>query len=588
MTWRRTVVEVALGRRAADLVVRNGRLVNVNTREIYPADVAMAAGRIAIVGDVSRALGDQTEVVDAAGCYLVPGLIEGHMHTESSGVTLTQLSRVLLPRGVTTVLYAHEMANVLGRRGMELVREESRLVPLKVYFEAPTSVPWAAGLEMPATTLTVDDVRQMLEWPEAVSLGESDYFDIVQLDEAILAKLEAADALGKPVNGHGAMVTGDELMAVAAGGFHDDHENYSVDEVLLKLRLGLKVMLREANIPWLAPAFADRKVDTRNVMLCIDDKLVNTLLRQGGVDNTVRVAIAHGIDPMTALQMATVNAAAHFRLDLNLGSLSPGRIGDLIVTPSLETLAANAVIANGTLVARDGRFLPDLPVYHYPEWAKQTMHLQRPARAADFSIPVGIAEGQAEIRVLKVGGGGWIKTWEFKALPVREGRLVLDTAGPYNLVAVVERHGGDGAIAVGIVEGIHLKRGAVASSVGHDCHNITVVGANAEDMAVCVNALAQTGGGFAAADAGPVVAQVEFEIAGLISEAPYETVVAQLDRFESVIRSQFGFPDEVEFIVFNFLVLQSSPHRAAITDRGLIDIYSRSVVPLMAGAWNAQ
>ncbi len=587
MTWRKAVIEVALGKRPADLVITGGRLVNVCTREIYPADVAMAEGRIAIVGDVKQAIGPQTEVVEASGCYLVPGLIDSHMHTESSGVTLTQLARVLLPRGVTTILYAHEIANILGVQGMELVRAEARQVPLKIYFETPTSVPWAAGLEAPATTLSVEDVRTMLEWPESASLGESDYFDVLRLDEAILAKLDAAHALGKPVNGHAAMVSGAELMAIAAGAFHDDHENYSAEEVLAKLRLGMKVMLREANIPWLTAAVTEHEVDTRNILLCIDDKLVNTLLREGGVDNTVRVAIEHGIDPLTAIQMATINAAAHFRLDLDVGSISPGRIGDVLVTESLEELPAKVVIANGQLVAREGQFLLDLPAFRYPAWAKRTVHLKRPVTSADFEIAVDIEEGEADLRVIEVSGGGWVKTWGTATFPVRGGKVHVDAVGPYNLVAVVERHGGDGHIALGVVKNIGLQCGAVASSVAHDCHNITVVGTNTADMAACVQALAEVGGGFAAVEGGQIAALVEFEIGGLISEAPYEEVVEKLDRFEHIIRSQFGFAQDVEFVVFNFLVLQSSPFQAAITDRGLIDTYSQSIVPLVLSTRSA-
>jgi adenine deaminase len=579
MMWRTNIIKVALGRKPADLVIVNGQLVNVHTAEIYPVDVAIAAGRVAIVGDVSRATGPETEVFDARGCFLVPGLIDAHMHTESSGVTLTQLSRILLPRGVTTIMYAHEIANVLGVPGMDLVREEARLVPLKIYFETPTSVPWAPGLEMPATPLSVDDVRQMLEWKESVSLGESDYFDLLDLDQAILSKIEAAYQLGKPVNGHAAMASQDELMAAIGAGFSDDHENYSADEVLAKLRLGMKVILREANIPWLAEAVTEHDIDTRNLLLCIDDKLVTDLLSDGGVDHTVRVAITHGIDPMTAIQMATINAAVHFRVDFDVGSISPGKIADILITESLEELPAKAVIANGQLVGRDGSFVPDLPVFEYPDWAKSTVHLKGKLSADDFEILANIEEGEVKARVMEISAGGWVRTWESQPLPVRAGKVVLGS--PYERVAVVERHGGDGNIAVGIAEGIGLKHGAVASSVSHDCHNVTVLGTNTADMAACVNALAATGGGFAAAQGGEIVALVEFEIAGLMSQAPYEEVVEKLDRFETVIRSELGFPDDMEFIVFNFIALQSSPFQAAITDRGLIDTYSRRVVPVI-------
>ncbi len=587
MTWRERVIQVALGHRPADLAVTGGQLVDVNTHEVYPADVAIVEGRIAAVGDVGRSIGSETQVVSAEGCYLVPGLIDSHMHTESSGVTLTQLARILLPRGVTTILYAHEIANVLGVRGLEAVREESRRLPLKVFFEAPTSVPWARGLEKPASSLSVEDVRKILAWKETASLGESDYFDLVGLDEAIMAKIEAARGLGKPVNGHAAMVAGPELMAVAGGGFSDDHENYTPDEVLRKLRLGMKVFLRESNLPWLAPAVTQHHIDTRHLALCIDDKLVNTLLRQGGVDSTVRVAIAHGINPLDAIQMATINAATHFRLDGEIGSISPGRVADILVTDTLEGLAARAVIASGQLVARDGEFLVDLPVYRYPQWAKNSVHLARRLVAGDLQIPVGIEQGTAEARVLELSSGGWVKTWGRDTFRVEGGRLVVDASGRYNLVAVVERHGGDGHIAVGIVGGLGLRRGAIASSVAHDCHNITIVGVDPEDMAMCANVLAEVGGGFVAVDQGQVVALVELEVAGLISEAPYEEVVAKVDDFEEVIHRRMGFPEDVEFVVFNFIVLQSSPFQAAITDRGLIDVYARAVVPAVISAASA-
>ena len=581
MSWRENAIKVALGKKPADLVVTNGKLVNVSTKEIYPADVACVDGRIAIVGDAKAAVGAKTTVVDAAGGFLVPGLIDSHMHTESSGVTLTELSKVLLPRGVTTILYAHEIANVLGVPGMEQVRKESRKVPLKVFFEAPTSVPWATGLEMPATKLTVPQVREMLAWKETASLGESDIFDVLNLDKAILAKLDAAEALGKPVNGHAAMVSGEQLMAIAAGAFHDDHENYTPEEVLAKLRLGMRVMLREANLPWLASAVTGNQLDMRNLLLCIDDKLINTLVREGGVDNTVRVAIQHGIEPLAAIQMATINPAVYFRLDLLLGSISPGRLGDILITDSLETLAAKAVVANGELVARDGRFLPKLPAYRYPQWTKKSVHLKRPAAASDFAIRASMGEGEIDARVLKISGGGWVKEWGSQRFPVKERIVTLDPGGAFNLIAVVERHGGDGKIGRGIAEGIGLKRGAVASSVGHDCHNITIVGTNPEDMAVCVNALAKSGGGFVAVNEGRVIATVDLPVAGLVADAPYQEVVAELDQFEKAIRSQLGFPSEMEFVVFNFIVLQSTPFQAAITDRGLIDTYSQSIVPLL-------
>ncbi|MCJ7706673.1 MAG: amidohydrolase family protein [Anaerolineales bacterium] len=578
MAWRKSVIQVALGEKPADLVVTGGRLVNVNTREVYPADVAIAEGRIAIVGDVQRAIGPATEVVDAKGCLLVPGLLDSHLHTEDSQVTLTELSRVLLPRGVTTVMYAYEIANVLGVRGTQLIRDESRVVPLKVYIQSPTSVPWCKGLETTGTTLSPEEVREMLAWKETVSLGESDVFDILNLDESILAKLDAAHDARKPVNGHAAMVTGGQLMAVAAGAFHDDHENYTAEEVLAKVRLGMRVMLREFNLPLVAAAVTQNKVDTRNMLLAIDDKPVHWLVKQGGVDSAVRAAIANGIDPMTAIQMATINPAVYFRLDLNLGSISPGRIGDLFLVETLEGLEAKAVIANGKVVARDGKFLLQLPTYHYPSWAKGTVRLSRPVTARDFEIRSDSGDA-IEARVIVLREGGFVRKLEPRKLPVRNGCVELGENGPWNYIAVVERHTGKGGIGLGVVEGFGIRQGAIATSVGHDCHNLTVVGNNRDDMAVCVNALADSGGGYVAVRDGRILAQVTLEIAGLTTEAPYEQVVEKLDRFEAVCRDELGFPKDMMFLMITAFVFEGTPFGVAITDKGLVDGYEQRILP---------
>jgi adenine deaminase len=448
-TWRKSVIEVALGKKPADLVIRGGKLVNVNTREIYPADVAVVDGRFAIVGDVSQAVGPTTQVVDAEGLFMVPGFIECHWHTEDSQVTLTQLSRVLLPHGVTSIMYAHEIANVFGVPGQKAVVDEARQVPLKAFFEIPPSVPWARGLENTGVTLSVDDVREMLSWKEAVSLGESDIFDIINLDPDILAKFEAAHELGKPVNGHAAMVSGAQLMAVIAGGFHDDHENYFGEELLTKARLGLRMIIREFNIPDLVPALIESKIDTRNMMFAIDDKPIHYLAMTGGVDSAIRTAISSGLEPLTAIQMGTINAAIHFRKDHDIGSISPGRIGDVILTDSLENLTAHAVIANGKLVARDNQFLLDLPMYHYPDWMKHSVKLNVLPTPEQFEISPGIEEGEAEVRLFVLSEHGFVRVFETRKFPVRHGKLVLETTGKYNRIAVIERHSGNGRISHG-------------------------------------------------------------------------------------------------------------------------------------------
>jgi len=579
MSWRKNVIQVALGQKSADLVVRGGRLVNVNTREIYPVDIAIIDGRIAVTGDVERVIKDETQVIDAAGAYLVPGLMDSHLHTEDSQVTLTELSKVLLPRGVTAVMYAYEIANVLGVRGTELIRNESRVVPLKVFIESPTSVPWCQGLETTGATLNVQDVEEMLSWDETVSLGESDVFDILNLDPSILAKLDAAQASRKPVNGHAAMITGDQLMAVAAGAFHDDHENYTVEEVLTKARLGLRVMLREFNLPYVASAITENEIDTRNFLLAIDDKPIHWMAREGGVDQAVRVAIANGIDPMTAIQMATINPATYFRLDLNLGSISPGRIADFFITESLENLEARTVIVDGNVVARDGQFLLDLPAYHYPEWAKDTIKLSKTITPSDFEIRTDAKE-EVNIRVIVLKEMGFVRVLEPRMVPIKNGCIELEEGGPWNYIAVVDRHSGENNIGLGVLESFGIHRGAIATSVGHDCHNLTVVGSNRNDMAVCIKALQESGGGYVAVRDSQVLAQVPLEIAGLTTEAPYGQVVDQLNQFETICRDELGFPEDMMFLMITAFVFEGTPFGIAITDKGLVDGYQQQIIPL--------
>lgn len=584
MNWRRDLIRAAQGQIPSDMGVRGGMLVNVNTREVYPADIAIKSGRIAYVGRIDHCIGSQTEIIDTDGSFLIPGLIETHMHTESSGVTLTQLARVLLPRGVTTVIYAHEIANVLGLRGMQLVREESMRVPLRVLLTTATEVPYSEGLETAGAKIRVEDVREMLSWDETVALGEPDIFNILRADQAILAKFDATRQVRKRINGHagGSPIPDGHLNALIAAGFDDCHEHWVPGEVTRKLRLGMKTLLREMDLEHIVPELLDGSIDLRHCMLCIDDKLVNVLVDEGGVDNTARKAISCGLDSMTVLQMATINAASHYRLDHELGSISPGRCADLLITDDLETLAPKIVIAGGQVAARNGEYQLEEHEFRYPDWARNTMHLRR-VKPSDFELRVSQNSEAAQVRVIQLIPESPFHVFHTIDVSIGEGRILLDFSGPYNLIAIVDRHSGQSKIGKGIIQGIGLRRGAIATSVSHDSHNITVVGTNTRDMAHCVNTLADTGGGFVACLDGEILALVKLEIAGLISDAPFEDVAQDHERFERRIQRELGFPAEKSFMAMNFLALACSPFEAGISDLGLIDARAeaRCIVPLI-------
>jgi len=578
---RTSLVNVALGKVPADLVVMGGKLVNVETAEIEPkVDVAIKGDRVALVGDAKHCVGARTRVVDTRGKYILPGLLDAHVHVESSMLTVTQFARAVLPHGTTGVFIdPHEIANVLGMRGVKFMLDEGDRLPLKVFVTLPSCVPSSPGLETSGAEINPKDIVKGLRWRRVVGLGEvMNYLGVLAGNKKMRGEIDAALNAQKVVEGHALGLLGKELAAYMAAGVRSDHESFSPKEAVQKLRLGMALEIREGsaakNLAALVKPIIKFKLDTRHCLLATDDRHPEDLMREGHIDHVVRRAIEEGVDPIKAIQMATLNTAEHFELDRDMGSVSPGKIADVVIVQNLEKFNVERVIADGKIVAERGKLKAALPVRKPPSFAKKTMKLKRIMNADDFKI---IAKaGNVKVRVIEIAEGQIVTSQHIERLVARDGAVLPDMKRDIAKVAVVERHRATGNIGLGFVRGFGIYRGAIASSVGHDAHNITVIGVSDEDMATAINTIASMGGGHVVVSRGKVLARVGLPIAGLMSDEPVEVVSAQLEKLHLTAK-RLGINMKSPFMQMAFLPLAVIPE-LRITDKGLVDVKGRKIV----------
>jgi adenine deaminase len=590
-SWAETaprLIGTAMGRSKADMVIRNGRWVNVHSGEIIPdTDIAIAAGRFAYVGpDASHTIGPDTAIIEAHGRYMVPGLCDGHMHVESGMVTVTEFARAVIPHGTTSMFIdPHEIANVLGLPGVRLMHDEAMGLPVNVFVQMPSCVPSAPGLENPGAELGPDEVREAMGWPNIIGLGEMMNFPgVIAGDEKMLAEIAATQMAGKTVGGHyAAPDLGLPFHAYAAGGPADDHEGTRVEDAVARIRQGMRAMLRLGSawydVASQIKAVTEMGLDPRNFILCTDDSHSGTLVNDGHMNRVVRHAIAQGLKPITAIQMATLNTAQHFGLERELGSITPGRRADLILTSDLVSLPIECVIARGAVLAENGRLLADIPTFPYPASAKNTINMARNLRAEDFAIKapaganevtarvIGVIENQAPTRALE------------KRLNVASGLVDADLASGVCQIALVERHKATGGVTNAFVSGFGYNVDcAVASTVAHDSHHMIVVGTNRADMALAANTLRKAGGGAVVVSKGEVLALVELPIAGLMSDERAEVVAEKAERLVNAMRA-CGCTLNNAYMQHSLLALVVIPE-LRISDVGLVDVRTFEKVDL--------
>jgi len=573
----RSLTAVCMGREPADLVIVGGRLVNVHTREVLDrVDVAVAHGRVAMFGDTRHAVGPQTEMIDAEGAYLVPGLVDTHLHVESVMVTVTGFAEAVLPHGTTTVyIDNHEMANVFGLDGMRWFLEEGRPLPLKVFLAVPSSVPALPGFEDAGATLGPEEIRTALAWPGAAGLGEMmNMPGVLAGEEGVHGEIAATLEAGKPVTGHWSLSgwRDHRLHAYAAAGIDSDHETTTREDALAKLRAGMWVQFRDGstfrNVTELARVLTEDGVDPRHCLLVTDDVHPETIVTEGHLNRAVRTAVEAGVDPLVAIQMATVNAAEYFGHRRDIGSIAPGRCADILFVEDLAELRPHRVLA-------DGREVGKLPAFEYPPEAFDSIRLPQPLTAANLRI-----EATGELaRVRAIGIASQTVTTEHLVLeaPVDDGEVRASAELDLAKAASIERHGGPGTIGLGFVRGLGLERGAVASSVAHDNHNLLVVGMNDADMLFAVERLKETGGGMIAVADGEVLALVPLPIAGLVSNRPVAEMAKRLRELETAYRA-LGSPLESPYMLVSFLSLGVIP-ALRLTNRGLVDGVTFTLVP---------
>jgi adenine deaminase len=569
------LIDVAMGRLKADIVLRNTNLVNVCTGEILGTDVAIKGERIALVGDASHTVGDYTKVIDLKEKYLCPGFLDGHVHIESSMVTVAQFAKGVLPHGTTGVFIdPHEIANVLGIEGVKLMIEESRHVPLRVYVTIPSCVPASfPEFETAGAEIGPKEVEELLAYDNVIALGEMmNYPGIIYKDRKMVDEVKVTLKHGKVVEGH---FYGNirELNAYVAAGISSSHESTSKDIGLAKARLGMYVMIREGSawkdLKEVIKIVTEEGIDSRRVCLVSDDRHPEDVVNEGHLDHIVNRAIEEGVDPVRAIQMVTINTAEHFNVDNDLGLIAPGKYADILVLDKIKPIKVSMVFFGGKLVAKDGFMLERIEGFPYPDYAKKTIKLARPLKPEDFKIYAPAGAEKVKANVIGTMEGSVLTKRLVIDVPVVNGEIVQDVENDILKVASIERHKGSGEIGLGLVKGFKFRSGAVASTVAHDSHNLLVVGVEDKDMAYACNMLAEVGGGMIAVEGEKILALVKLPVAGIVSDEPIENVCVQVKELSSAWK-KLGCEMINPFMTMSLLALSVLPE-IRVTNKGLID-----------------
>ena len=557
----------------ADIAIRGGLLVNVMTSEIYPADVAIYKDMITAVGNIEHYMGSETKVIDATGKYLVPGLIDGHIHSECSKLSITSFAKAVVPCGTTSIISGlDEYISVSGLDGLKEVLAEVKKSPLKVFWGAPFKTPYTIPDSTVAFNFKKEVHAQVQQWPECFGVWETVREFLQEEDEDTLGAIEQAFKNRLPVFGCAPMARGEELNGYLCGGVRLDHESYDHEEVVEKIRKGMHMLIRESSVThFLAENIrAVTEVNpmmARRVSFCTDDVTATDVLEKGHLDHVVRLAIAAGVDPMTAIQMGTINSAEAYRIDHLVGSISPGRIADILLVDSPEEFHVEAVIANGRPAARDGRLAFELKAPERSSVLKSVLKCKKTTKA-DFSYKTSIQNGTADVLAMDVQGP-FVRKRRDVVLKVENGIVLPDPEQDVALVSVLERFGRNGNRSLAFCSGWNLKKGAMASSAAPDDNNLIVMGVSAEDMSLAVNYLIEQGGGQVVAADGKILEFLPLPVGGIASDEEPETIAAQEKRLNKAAQELGSTLSEPLMYMF-FLPITAIPDYA-ITDVGPVD-----------------
>ncbi len=579
------LVKCAQGMVPAELLINNCKLINVCTKEIQEGiNVAVIKGRIAYVGTSNQIKADEnTVVIDANGKYLAPGFMDGHMHIESSMLTVNEYAKAVIPHGTSACMIdPHEICNVLGMDGVKYMIEESKGTPLKTMVTAPSCVPAVPGFEDTGSHIGPEEIKEMMTWNEIVGLGEMMNFPgILYSNEEthkIVGETLKAD---KCVTGHYSVPETDTgLNAYIASGVRCCHESTREIDSLTKMRLGMYAQLREGSA-WhdlceVGKAITNHEIDSRFACLVTDDTHPHTLTEKGHLDYVIKRAIEEGIDPISAIQMVTINVAALYQLDHEMGSITPSKCADMVLIDDINTCHISMSIIDGEVVSENGVIAKEIKPYQYPESAKNSVHLNK-ITEKDLRIE---AEGdKVKVRAMEVIPGKTITLESFVELPVINGEVVADSNVDTMKAVVFERHHETGRNGYGFIKGFGIKKGALAQTVAHDAHNLLVVGTNDKDMVIAANTLIECGGGLVAVLDGKVIGLVPLRIAGLMSDNPLEVVNKEVEGIEKAW-IELGSKLPSPFMTMGIQSLACIPE-IRLTNRGLVDCRTFEFVDLI-------
>ena len=574
------LMDVAIGKQPADLIITGGRVINVLTGEIYFADISVSDGRIAAVGKLAPgAFGEKTRIVNANGNYLVPGFIDAHIHFESSMLTFRSFNRLVLPHGTTVIASdVMEISIVSGYKAIQEVFREAEGLPVKLVNPVLAVSELDDSLQTVGDHLSDDVLEEMISTDHAVGFAELMPDFILQRSGQARRLWNLARQYGKTLEGHCPGLSDPELSAYASVGIRSDHECVTREEAREKLRHGLHLLIREGSasqdLAECIKVITEDGIDARYCSLVSDDIDMEHIFTYGHMDYKVRMAVKAGVDPVTAIQMVTINPAESLKIDDRYGSLTPGKCADIVILTDLSACSVRDVIANGTVVVSNGKVDYAFDDFRYAPFMENTVHLQKPVTAEDLRITAPAKTTKARVRVMQVSGRSLYSEAKEAVLPVIDGGICCNEETDVMYAACVERYGKNGGIGKAFISGFGFTRSSIASSVGHDHHNITVIGKNLEDMALCVNRIAETGGGLVIAENGEILFELPLPICGLLATMDGEEAAVLLARMQQYLREQ-GCGMMSPFMSLSFATLPIPDY--AITDKGLIEVKTLSV-----------
>ncbi len=580
--WRVELMDVTLGRKPADLVITGGTIVDVNVGKLRKADIAIKGSRIAMVGDISHTIGEYTKQVDATDKFISPGLMDAHMHVESAMVTAHALAEAVLPRGNTTlVAEPHDLADVYGLKGVELLRHESHHLPLRLYIMAPNPVP-LSGPELGSTPGVIgpEEVAEFVQWPEVLGLGKIPPAPVFGKNTQQMEKISIAIESGKPLGSRCDYRSGPEIQAMLAAGISDDYTARTAKYMQEYLEAGLKILVSEGStVPHtrhLAQLILNEEIDTRHCILCTYDRFPDDVRKKGFIDEAIRILIAEGVNPAKAIQMATINTAEHLGLSPDLGSIATGKLADIVILDDLHEFIVQSVYVNGQLVAQNGKVLHMPAPYEYPAWTHHSVKLPCNFSSDSLLYSAPFEEGSVTVRAIGLVDGisAHDGTKQLRVeLPVRNGLILPDIPGDVLKLVAIERFGMSGAIGKGFIKGLGFVRGAIAGTIAHDYHCIIAAGANDNDIAFSIQRLAEMGGGFVISAENKVLAELQLPVGGLLSLHNIEMVADETIRLEDAARKlgyKMALPEMLIFAL-SFLSLPGCPE-LRISDQGYIGL----------------